>query len=92
MGADSQNWVMTPSPPDATGWKSGFASQLAPQSHASVVFGVQYAVLAKCVYGAKDAISAGGTAVMLLSESCRRQGAASATGASAAAARSTVAG
>ena len=37
-------------------------------------------------------VQAGGTAVMLLSESCRRQGAASATGASAAAARSTVAG
>ncbi len=41
-----QNWVTTPSPPDATGMNVGFASQFEPQVHVRVVFGWQYAVLA----------------------------------------------
>ena len=36
---DAQNWVTAPSPPDATGINVGFAAQLAPQFHASVVEG-----------------------------------------------------
>ena len=36
---DAQNWVTAPSPPDATGMNVGFAAQLAPQFHASVVEG-----------------------------------------------------
>ena len=56
--ADSQNWVTAPSPPAATGSNVGLASQFAPQSHARVVAGAQYAVLAKCVYGANAVICA----------------------------------
>ena len=37
----SQNCTESPSPPDATGSKPGFASQLAPQVHASVAAGWQ---------------------------------------------------
>ena len=36
---------------------------MGPQSHLSVVLGWQYAVLAKCVYGRKDVICAGDSAV-----------------------------
>ena len=56
--ADSQNWVTAPSPPAATGSNVGLASQFAPQSHTRVVAGAQYAVLAKCVYGANAVICA----------------------------------
>ena len=41
-----QNCVRSPSPPDATGSKVGFASQFAPQSQARVDAGEQYPVLA----------------------------------------------
>lgn len=53
-----QNCVEEPSPPDAVGMKSAFALQLAPQDHAKVLAGWQYAALAKNENGLNEAICA----------------------------------
>ena len=62
--------MRAPSPPDAVGLNGGFASQFAPQFHASVVDGWQYDVLAKWVYGLNADICEEDSSV-IFPESCR---------------------
>lgn len=53
---DSQNWMVSPSPPAATGSNSGFASQFRPHVQLAVVEELQCDAAEYQVYGLKDSI------------------------------------
>lgn len=59
-----QNCVTTPSPPEATGWKPGFALHFSPQLQSTVADALQFAAAANQVYGLNAAIWAVGTGAM----------------------------
>lgn len=53
---DSQNWMVSPSPPAAIGWNIGFASQFRPHVQLAVVEELQCDAAEYQVYGLKDSI------------------------------------
>ena len=63
-GKRVQNCVTTPSPPEATGLKLGFALHFSPQLQLIVIEALQFAAAANQLYGLNAAISPAGTGVI----------------------------